>query len=152
MSPRAYRLSKAMRILAEARIGRLVSVENAQEIHDALVRERRVVGLEPIPDVSNPFNCLAPGWIADEMQPKRMPLQGVVKETEAEASAGIHVSIKAARLLAAGVRPPTLMLIAAVREIQSHLRDDLELAEEFKRMQTDVMCNRRHAYWHVESV
>jgi hypothetical protein len=142
-----------MRMLAEARIGRLVSVENAHEIHDALVRERRQVMPASGADVSSLLVCLDRGWIDDEMGPKKpVPvLHGDQEQVDEVSINSIHVSILAARLLAKGVRPSTLMLIAAVREIQNHLRDDAELAEEFKRMHTDVMCDRRHAQWRVES-
>lgn len=155
MTPRAYRLSKAMRMLAEVRIGRVISVEIAQEIHDSLVRERSKLAQSMGVASDFPLGvCLSHGWIEDEMGPQSGGL--TTRQDSANADdeheigrrqVPIHVSIRAARLLAMGSRPPTLLLMAAVREIQSHLMDDPELSEEFKRMHTDIMCDRRHEQW-----
>lgn len=143
-------------MLAEARIGRVISVESAQEIHDSLVRER--CRLAQSMGVTSEFPmgvCLSHGWIEDEMGPQSRcvaappPLAGPdeAEDDDTARAVPIRVSIRAARLLAMGSRPPTLLLMAAVREIQSHLLGDPELSEEFKRMHTDIMCDRRHDQW-----
>ncbi|NNM65082.1 MAG: hypothetical protein HKL99_10790 [Burkholderiales bacterium] len=81
LSPRCYQISRALRLLAEARIGRMVTIENAELIRAALAAENRRAqtaagaGVGPVTVALRASTFLARG-----MSPPKLMLAAAVTE------------------------------------------------------------------------
>lgn len=157
LSSRAYRLAQTMRMLSEARIGRVVSVENAQGMYDALVLEQRLIrqasgeqgrcaGPKLFRVYPEQLASAAPSeddvLLLEKIAQYQSPRSSQETEDEDSPRAPLPVAIRTAFLLANGQNPTRLMIAAAVSEIHQHMSNDGMIKAEFKRLHTDVLCNR----------
>lgn len=126
LSPRCYQITRAMRLLAEARIGRAVTIQNAELMREALLVESRRAepGHEVLPSDGRRLDAPA------------------ILSAEDVAVSPVAVSLRVAGILANGRRPPRIMLAAAVTELNRLMQDDSDLSSELRRLQTDVLCGR----------